>query len=303
MKKLRDINRIGPGWNLLFTVILLICVLIVLAPLTLMVIISLTAQESIDAIGYSYFPLEWSTKAYEYVFKMGEQLISSYAVTIANSVLGTVLCVLFTSMYAYVLVQRDFPFKKFFTWFVYFTNLFGAGLVPCYIINTRWYHLKDTFTILLVYGLIVPTWIIMLRAFIRTSVPDTLFDAAKIDGAGHGRLYLQVIMPLLKPGLATIGLFSFVRRWNEWFPGLLYNKEPHLIPLQTMLTQMQGMINFLKSNSKFASTPEGLQMIKNLPGDSMTMACLLVVIAPVLFTYPFFQKYFVKGLTVGSVKD
>ena len=303
MEKIKEINRIGPFWNALFTAVLLCCTIFVIAPLALMIIISFTSQASIDAIGYSYVPLEWSTQAYDYLFKMGDQLVRSYAVTIANSVLGTVLCVLFTSMYAYVLVQRDFPLKKFFTWFVYFTNLFGAGLVPCYMINIKYYHLKDTFTILLVYGLVVPTWIIMLRAFIRTSVPDALFDAAKIDGAGHGRLYMEIIMPLLKPGLATIGLFSFVRRWNEWFPGMLYNKSPELIPLQTLLTQMQNMIQFMRSNSKFASTPDGREMLKTLPGDSMMMACLVVVIAPVLFTYPFFQKYFVKGLTVGSVKD
>jgi len=303
MKKTKNFNRIGSGWNALFTVILVVYVAIVLAPLILMIIISFSSEESIKQIGYSYVPLDWSLEGYKFVFRMGEALAKSYAVTIFNAVFGTVLCVLFTSLYAYVLAQRDFPLKKFFTWVVYFTTLFSAGLVPCYMLNTKYYHLKDTYTILLVYGMVVPSWIIMLRAFIRTTVPDALFDAARIDGAGHGRLYLQVVMPLLKPGLATIGLFSFVQRWNEWYAGMLYNKSAEKIPLQTLLTKMQQMVNFLKANSKFASTPDGLAMLKTLPGESLRMACLIVVIAPVLFTYPFFQKYFVKGLTVGSVKD
>lgn len=301
-KKNKALNRVGAGWNVFFNILLATVAVLALAPLVLMFIISFSSTESIEQVGFSYFPLEWSLEGYKYVIKTGTQIVNSYIVTIANSVLGTVLLLLMMSMYAFVLCQQRFRPRKFLLWFAYFTALFGAGLVPTYMMNVKYYHLKDTFWILLLHGLVHPQWLIMLRAFIKTTVPEALFDSARIDGAGYGTIYLKIVMPLLKAGLATIGLFSFVARWNDWYTGMLYITNSKLVPLQTMLTRMQNDVEYLKQNSQLLSTPEGLEALKELPGDNLRMACTVVVVIPVLFTYPFFQKYFVQGLTVGSVK-
>ena len=301
-KKNRDLNKVSTAWNVLFTIVLGICAVIAVAPIVLIIVISFSSSKSIDAIGYSYIPLEWSLEGYRYVSKVGTQLINSYIVTIANSVLGTVLVLLLTSMYAFVLCQKKFWLKQGLMWFAYFTTLFGAGLVPTYMMNVKYYGLKDTFLILLLHGLVNPGWIIMLRAFINTSVPEALFDSARIDGAGYGTVYFRIVLPLLKAGLATIGLFSFVGRWNDWYTGLLYITNAKLMPLQTMLTKMQNDIDYLRQNSKLMATPEGQRMLQELPSDNLRMACTIVAIVPILFAYPFFQKYFVKGLVVGSVK-
>lgn len=300
--KKKSMNQVGNGWNFFFTILLTVIAILTLAPLALMVIISFSSTKSIEQIGYSYFPIEWSLEGYKYVIKTGTQIVNSYIVTAANSVFGTLLTLALTSMYAFVLCQDKFKAKKFLLWFAYFTALFGAGLVPSYMMNVRYYHLKDTFWILLLRGLINPGWIIMMRAFVKTTVPEALFDSARIDGAGYGVIYLKIVMPLLKAGLATIGLFSFVGRWNDWYAGMLYITSPKLTPLQTLLTRMQDDVEFLKENSQLLSSPAGLEMLKNLPGDNLRMACTMVVILPVLLAYPFFQRYFVQGLVVGSVK-
>ena len=142
----------------------------------------------------------------------------------------------------------------------------------------------------------------MLRTFLTTTVPDSLIEAARIDGAGHFRVFLSVVLPLFKAGIATIALFNVVGRWNDWFTGMLYIENPRLIPLQTLLQKIQNNIDFLKNNSAMAGRPDALNYLKTLPSESLRMACTLIVILPVMAAYPFFQRYFVKGLTVGSIK-
>ncbi len=274
-----------------------------LLPVFLIVIVSFSSTESINQVGYNFFPVEWSMEGYYYTFKMGSQLVYSYLVTIANSVIGTALGLLIMSMYAYVICQKRFWLERGLTWYLFFTMLFGGGLVPSYILNVRYYHLKDTFWILLISGLLNAYWVIILRTFIKTSIPEALFDSARIDGAGHFTIFFRIVCPLFKAGLGTIGLFSFVARWNDWFTGMLYIENNRLVPLQTLLTQLQNNVDYLKANSRIASTPGGLEMLKNLPGTNLRMACTVLAVAPLLFAYPFFQRYFVQGLVVGSIKE
>lgn len=306
MKKNRSenkFNRISKKWNVVFNLILLTAAITTLIPMILLVVISFSSTRSIKSIGYNFFPLEWSLEGYLYLGKIGQQLIDSYIVTIAHSVLGTFLSLFVITMYAYVLCQRRFWLRRALTWFMFFTMLFGGGLVPSYIFNVRYYHLKDSFWIFILPGLINGSWIIMMRTFITTSIPESLLESARIDGAGHFKIYVRIVLPLLKAGIATLSLFSIVGRWNDWFTGMLYIQSPKLVPLQTLLTKLQKSADFLKSNSRLASTVEGVQMLKNIPEDNLRMACTVIVIAPLLFAYPFFQKYFVKGLTVGSIKE
>lgn len=301
--KHKKLNRISWKWNLIFIIILGIAALTVVIPVLLLVIVSFSSTSSISEVGYNFFPVEWSLEGYYYTFKMGSQLAYSYLVTIAYAVTGTILGLFVMSMFAYVICQKKFWLERGLTWFLFFTMLFGGGLVPSYILNVRYYHLKDTFWILLLPSLVNAYWVIILRTFIRTSIPEALFDSAKIDGAGHFTIFFRIVCPLFKAGLGTIGLFSFVAKWNDWFTGMLYIENNKLVPLQTLLTKLQKNVDYLKNNSEIASTPEGLAMLKSMPGTNLRMACTVLVVVPVLFAYPFFQRYFVNGLTVGSIKE
>lgn len=297
------LNEISRTSNTIITVALILIAVLVLAPVVLMIIISFSSSDSIANNGYSFIPDEWSLEGYKYLMKMGDQLLKSYIVTIAYSVLGTVLGVFFMSMYAYVITQKSFRYHRALTWFMFFTMLFNGGLVPTYIMIVRYYHLKDTFWILLFTGLVDAYQIVILRTFIKTTIPEALIDAAKIDGAGHFTTYFKIVLPMAKAGLGTAALFSFVAKWNDWFTGMLYIVNPNLVPLQTLLTKLQKSVDFLKQNARAAATPDGLQLLKSLPSTNLRMACTVIAIIPVLFAYPFFQRYFVQGLTVGSIKE
>ncbi|MBQ4453007.1 MAG: carbohydrate ABC transporter permease [Clostridia bacterium] len=295
-------NQIPSGWNAAFTVLLLLISLFMLMPLALVIIVSFSSENSIALRGYSFVPLEWTLQGYEYLAKIGDQVLASYRITIIHTALGTAMSLFVMTMYAYVIAQKNFVMRKFFTWMLFFTMLFSGGLVPHYIMNVRYLHIDDSLWIFLLPSLASAYNVIILRTFISTTIPDTLFEAARIDGAHHFRIYFSIVLPLFKAGIATIALFNVVGRWNDWFTGMLYIKNPALIPIQTMLKNIQDNIEFLKQNAEVAGTPDGLQLLNNLPDQNLRMACTVIVIVPILCAYPFFQRYFVQGLTVGSVK-
>ncbi len=301
-KNRRSFNQLTPGWDFTFSTLLILTSLLVLIPMALVIIVSFSAESSISNRGFAFIPEAWSLDGYRYLGKMGSQVMDSYLVTIAHTLLGTACSLSVMSMYAYVLAQRNFPARTFLTWFLAFTMLFSGGLVPSYIMNVRYYNLYNSFWIFILPSLVSAYNVIMLRTFITTTIPDTLFEAGKIDGAGHFRIFFQIVLPLFQAGLATIGLFNVVARWNDWFTGLLYIQNSKLIPLQTLLQKIQSTIDFLKNNSQVANTPEGIEMLRNLPTQNLRMACTVIVVAPMLMVYPFFQRYFVTGLTIGSIK-
>lgn len=296
-------NQIKTGWNIAFSVILCLISLLMLIPLALVVIVSFSSEASIATNGFSFFPTEWTLEGYKYLMKMGDQILASYKITIIITILGTVMSLFVMTMYAYVLAQKNFVFRKFFMWFLFFTMLFSGGLVPSYIMNVRYLHINDSIWIFLLPSLVSVYNVIILRTFILTTIPDTLFEAARIDGAGHFRIYVSIVLPLFKAGIATIALFNVVSRWNDWFTGMLYIKKASLIPLQTMLKNIQDNIDFLKQNAQVAGTPDGIAFLNSLPDQNLRMACTIIVIVPILCAYPFFQRYFVQGLTMGSVKE
>jgi putative aldouronate transport system permease protein len=295
-------NQIPRGWDAFFMVILLFVSLFMLVPLALVIIVSFSSESSIALKGYSLIPLEWTMQGYEYLFKVGDQVFASYRITIIHTALGTLMSLFVMTMYSYVIAQRNFIHRKFFTWFLFFTMLFSGGLVPHYIMNVRYLHIDNSLWIFLLPSLVSAYNVIILRTFITSTIPDTLFEAARIDGANHFRIYFSIVLPLFKAGIATIALFNVVGRWNDWFTGMLYVKNPKLIPIQTMLKNIQDNIEFLKQNAEVAGTPDGLQLLNSLPDQNLRMGCTVLVIVPILCAYPFFQRYFVQGLTVGSVK-
>lgn len=274
----------------------------IVVPVLLVVIISFSSSESIAARGYTFFPSELTIMAYENVLKSGSQIRDSYIVTIAHTILGTLLSLFVMSMYAFAIAQKNFAAKKFYTFFLFFTMLFSGGLVPSYIVNVRYLNLYDSFWIFILPSLVSAFNVIILRTFINTTIPDSMYEAAKIDGANDFVIFIQIVMPLFKAGLATIALFNVVTRWNDWFTGMLYIENPKLVPLQTMLTSIQKNIEFIKNNSDLMSTKEGQEMLQTLPAESTRMAITIIATVPVLFAYPFFQRYFISGLTIGSVK-
>ncbi len=296
-------NVIGRGWNALFTTILCIVSLTMIIPMALVVVVSFSSELSIANKGFSFFPEAWTLEGYRYLAKMGDQVLRSYGITIFYTVTGTLMSLTVMSLYAYVLAQRSFRHHTFMTWILFFTMLFGGGLVPSYILNVRYLHIYDTIWVFLLPSLVSAYNVIILRTFIQTTIPDSLFEAARIDGANHFQVFGKIVLPLYKAGLATIGLFNVVGRWNDWFTGVLYIENPNLVPLQTLLQKIQSNIEFIKNNAAVAGTPDGIELMRNLPQQNLRMACMIIIILPVLAAYPFFQRYFVSGLTIGSVKE
>jgi len=298
----KTFNKISPLWNRVFSLLLGLIALLVLIPMALVVIVSFSSETSIANSGYTFFPSEWTIQGYDYLLKMGDQLVDSYVVTIFHTLVGTLMSLVVSTMYAYVLAQKNFRHRGFFTWLLCFTMLFSGGLVPSYIVNVRYLGIGDTIWIFLLPSLASAFNIIILRTFINTTIPESLFEAATIDGASHFITFGRIALPLMKAGIATIALFNVIGRWNDWFTGMLYISNPKLIPLQTLLTKIQNSLDFIKNNSALIGTPGGLEMIRNLPGENMRMACTILIVLPVVAAYPFFQRYFVKGLTIGSIK-
>ena len=300
--KQNKFNTIKSSSNILFNTVMIAVSLVVIIPMLLVVIISFSSEVSISNVGFTFFPEEWSLSGYEHLAKMGDQVAQSYLITIVQTVLGTVMSLTVMTMFAYVLAQRNFRARKFFTYLLAFTMLFSGGMVPSYILIVRYLRMKDTIWVYLLPSLVSAYNVIILRTFIQTTIPDSLFEAARIDGAGHFKIFLLIVLPLFKAGIATIGLFNVVGRWNDWYTAMLYIDNPKLISLQRLLQKIQENMDFLKQNAAIASTPEGVQMLRFLPTQSLKMACTIIVTVPVLLAYPFFQRYFVSGLTIGSVK-
>lgn len=302
MKKRGILNKPSSGWNLAILVALISVSLLVILPLVLVVMVSFSSAESITRHGYTFFPSRYSLIAYKNLAKTGTQIKNSYIITIFYATAGTILSLAISSMFSFVLAQKKFPFRKALTFFAFFTMLFSGGLVPTYMLNVRYLHIDDTIWIFLLPTLVNAYYVIILRTFIQTTIPDTLLEAAIIDGTNDFIAYAKIVMPLSKAGLATIGLFNVVARWNNWFTGMLYIDNPRLVPLQTMLQRIQRDIQFIKENADSADSLTMYQLLKDLPTESTRMAITIIATIPILFAYPFFQKYFIKGLTIGSVK-
>lgn len=296
------INRVKPLTNALLSIFFTILAVGTVLPVILVVMISISTPESLTIKGFSFFPMEFTFTAYESLFKTGSQLFDSYVVTIASTAVTTFLSLFVMASYAFVIAQQRFAAKKFYTVYLFFTMLFSGGLVSSYIINVNYLHLYDSFWILVLPSLVNAFNIIVLRTFISTNIPIELFDAAQIDGANEFTTFFQIVLPLSKAGLATIALFVLVAKWNDWFVGMLYIDNAKLIPLQTMLTRIQQKIDFIKNNSDLASTPEGMALLNSMPTEQTRMAIVVISTLPILFAYPFFQRYFIQGMTIGSVK-
>ncbi|MDR2629624.1 MAG: carbohydrate ABC transporter permease [Spirochaetaceae bacterium] len=281
--------------NGIFILLSLACVV----PLLLIVAASLSTEAGINLRGYSLLPQDFSFQAYKYIFQSPKQLFYSYQITITVTLVGSLASLLCTSMLAYVIARRDFPLHRFFSFLVLFTLLFSGGMVPTYIMVSRYYHLKDTILALILPYIIIPWHVFLMKGFF-SEMPVSLIEAAKIDGAMEGIIFFKIIVPISKPAFATVGLFCAFTYWNDWWLSLLYIDNPRLISLQFYLYRIMNTIQFLATSMQTRSITIDLG---DLPGETARMALCVLAAGPMLFIFPFFQKYFVRGLTMGAIKE
>lgn len=301
MKKKREINAVSRPVEFLFHLIMILFCASCILPFLFVIIISFSSQESIRAIGFSFLPVSWSTEAYSYIARLGDQLWRSYFNSFLITVVGTALTILLTMLYSYALYRQDFKYRRFFTFFCFFTMIFGGGLAPTYVMCKTVLGLSDSYAAMIVPMLLNPFNLIIMRTFFQSSIPGELIDAAAIDGSGEYHTLFRIVVPVSKPGIATVGLLSALAYWNEWFIPMLYVRDAKYVPLQYLLQQMQAKVDFLVKNSAMIGA-EAANIMGDLPKDSLRMALVVLIVIPIACAYPFFQRYIISGLTIGSVK-
>lgn len=270
-------------------------------PFLFVIIISFTSETALITNGYALWPSEWSIQGYTYLADLKTQIIQSLFITVFVTVVGTFINVAFTSTYAYAISRPNFRYKRFFTIFALITMLFSPGMVPSYIVMTNMLQLKDTVWALILPMSLSPFNIIVMRTFFRRQVPESIIESSRIDGASEMRIFTQIVLPLAVPGIATISLFAALGYWNDWFNALLYIQSDNLIPLQYLLMKIQSNIDFMTQNAGLSGNLSG--GLAAIPKEATRMAMVVISTLPIACSYPFFQRYFVSGLTIGGVKE
>ncbi|MCQ2519409.1 MAG: carbohydrate ABC transporter permease [Lachnospiraceae bacterium] len=280
---------------------LLLYTLFCALPVILVFVAACTDEKTINKNGFSLFPEKWSLNGFNAVLKYGKQLVYSYGITIFVAVAGTFLGLLIMSMFAYAISRKDFRLSKFLSIYLLIPMLFNGGALSGYIIFTSYYGLKDNILILILPLCVSTMNVIILRTYIANSIPNELMEAAMIDGAGEYRTFFQITLPLLKPSLAAVGFMMATAYWNDWQNALMYITTDKKKPLQLLLVNIQKSIEFLLNNNNVPSAARAA-MGGTIPQYSATMATVIIVIGPIMVVYPLLQKYYIKRLTVGSVK-
>ncbi len=294
MKEEKKVQILGHAFMIVFS-------LLAVLPFILLIVSSLTDNTWATANGFSFFPKEWSLDAYLYIANSWQTIGRAYLVTIVVTVVGTVLSILLTSLFAYGLSHDEIPGSGIISFLVVFTMLFNGGLVATYYVYSGIFHIRDTFFALLFPNLMMNAFnIILVKNYFKSSIPASLLEAARIDGASEFTIFFRICFPLSKPILATIGLMTGIAYWNDWQNGLYYLSQRNgskWYSIQVVLNTINENINFLASNSGASVTA-----VTSMPSTTARMAIAVIGIIPILIAYPFFQKYFVKGITLGGVK-
>ena len=286
------------SFNRVATIILTFLVIVTLLPIVLLVIASFTKEQVLVQNGYTFFPKALSLDAYYYMVKQGAVIVRSYGVSFLVTILGTVMSGVVTTTLAYPMARKSFRYKNVLSFFVFFTMLFNGGIVPSYIMWSRFFHIKNT-----IWALIIPNYmvtafnVILVKNFYQNNVPDALVEAAQIDGASELKTFYSIMFPLSRPVVATISLFTGLCYWNDWTNGLYYVDNEKLFSIQLLLMKIMNNIQALKANTALMGTGT-----VELPGTSVRMAMAFVGILPILIVYPFVQKYLVEGVVIGAVK-
>ena len=276
-----------------------IVTVIMIAPLVLLFIASISSEQTLLVNGYSFFPKELSLDAYRYILTNRQTVLRAYGMTILVTAIGTAVNLLLSATLGYVLSVRNLPFRNAISFYVFFTMLFNGGLVPSYLMWTNTFHIQNS-----IWALIVPNFllsamnVILIRTYYATSIPEAIYESAQIDGASYFKVFSSIVLPLGKPILVTVGLFTGVSYWNDWTNGLYYVNNSKLFTIQILLNKMIQDLQALQANASTAGNAATLQ----IPTVSVRMAIAFVALLPILVVYPFLQKYFAEGIAVGAVK-
>lgn len=287
------------GRNIGLHIIFILLSITFVVPLLMVLSVSVSSQSNLYVTGFRLIPTEISFEAYTYIFNKPDKILDAYKITIITSVISLAGFLLMASLCGYALSRRDFAWRKGITFYLFFTMLFSGGLVPYYILCTQYLGIGNS-----IWALIIPqlgnVWYIFLMRTYFQDIPTSITESATIDGANELQIFTRIILPLSTPSLATIGLLQFLNYWNSWYNALLFITDKKLVPLQYLLqTMLRNVIEIQKSMQGVGAN---YVQLRDMPTEPLQMAMCVLAIGPVLFVFPFFQKYFAKGLTVGSVK-
>lgn len=266
-----------------------------LLPFIVLISGSISDEGQVLAKGYSFLPRGFSLEAYAYIFRNPGDILSAYRVSVIVAVVGTVFSLLISTMAAYVMYRKEVKYRNQLAFFLFFTTLFNGGLAPYFIWVTSYLHLKNTLAVLILLPMFNVMYVLILRSFIQGSVPEPLVEAAKIDGAGDFRIYWQMVVPLCKPALASIGLFTILAYWNDWWTPMMFTDKEQYVPLQYLLYKMLSSVNMSAAMAQHMSALD-------TPKETFKLAMTVIATGPIVILFPFLQRYFVKGITIGAVK-
>lgn len=301
MESSSTMNQIKPSTNIIFNIIFLALGLTCIFPLLFVFSISITSEEVLRTEGYQIIPKVFSSAAYQFLWNERGMILHAAFMSVFITVLGTIITIALTTSMGYVVSRNGFKLKKLYTWLVFIPMVFNGGMLSSYVVINNILGFRNT-----IWALILPLAcssfsVTICRTFFRTTVPDSIIESAKIDGAGQFRIWLQIVLPISKPVMATIGMFAAFGYWNDWFQASLYIDDKNLQTLQSMLNNIRESIEYLANNPYGGLSMQEYKL--SMPTESVRMAIAIIIIVPIACTYPFFQKYFISGLTVGSVKE
>lgn len=297
-RKKKKTSGIVAGAYIYFVIIAVICIV----PIILMGIASFTETNTLARFGYTFFPKQWSIDAYKFLFIQGDAILRSMLISVCLTVAGTTLGLLMTTLLAYPLSRKELRGRRALMFFVFFTLLFNGGMVSTYFLYATVIGIKNTYWALLVPLLLLNGFnVLLVRTYFANNIPVSLIEAARIDGAGEVRTFFQIVMPMATPILATIGLFIGIAYWNDWYNGLLFSTKPEYFSLQNFLYKIMMDLKFLSTNAHVTS--DASSIIAKVPTNTVRMAMAFIGTIPVMAVFPIMQKYFARGLTLGSVKE
>ncbi len=289
-------KKASVGKIVLNAVFILMCIATTV-PFLMLVAISLSNEQDIILEGYKLIPKNIDFSAYKYIFENPDSILKAYGFTAFTSFTGTALSVFLMSLLAYPLSIKTFKLRKFFSMYLFITMIFSGGMAGSYLINARYLNLSNTPWVFILPGAIHAWYVIILRTFFQ-GIPSEMIESARIDGASHFRIYLTMVMPLSKPALATVALMTLLAKWNDWMTCMLYITDENMVTLQYLLQRLMENIQLLQQMQEAGIAVDA----SSIPSETVRMAMAVVAAGPMVMVFPFFQKYFTKGLTVGSVK-
>lgn len=289
----------GRGFQIFGHILMCALSICALVPFILLIMSSLTDEQALITNGYSFFPAKFSTYAYEYLFTKSKAVLRGYGISAVVTTVGTVCNLLITTLYAYPLSRKELPGRNFFAFYLFFTMLFSGGLVPSYLMWTQTFHIRNTIFALLVPNLLMSAFnVIMMRTYFTANIPDSVVEAARVEGANEFKILFRIVLPMAIPIIATITFLVALAYWNDWMNGLYYVNDDRMYSIQVLLMNIQRDLDQLRQQAQLG----GNINTADLPSTSVRMALTVLGILPIMIFYPFMQKYFVKGITIGAVK-